>query len=116
MLDRERACKKVGPSVAILDPVHDAKGADSQVRTVAEGQKGEAFPADVGAHLSHFIAGILITSYSLLSLRSIRRGLSPLAATTALAWLVVRVVERGLSRWITHTACRQVSPPRHARD
>ena len=35
MLDRERACKKVGPSVAILDPVHDAKGADSQVRTVA---------------------------------------------------------------------------------
>ena len=30
MLDRERACKKVGPSVAILDPVHDAKGADSQ--------------------------------------------------------------------------------------
>ena len=36
MLDRERACKKVGPSaVAVLDPVHDAKGADSQVRTVA---------------------------------------------------------------------------------
>ena len=35
MLDRERACKKVGPSVAILDPVHDAKGADSQVRIVA---------------------------------------------------------------------------------
>jgi hypothetical protein len=34
MLDRERACKKVGPSVAILDPVHDAKDADSQVRTV----------------------------------------------------------------------------------
>ena len=35
MLDRERARKKVGPSVAILNPVHDAKGADSQVRTVA---------------------------------------------------------------------------------
>lgn len=35
MLDRERACKKVGPSVAILNLVHDAKGADSQVRSVA---------------------------------------------------------------------------------
>ena len=32
MLDRERACKKVGPSVAILNLVHDAKGTDSQVR------------------------------------------------------------------------------------
>ena len=59
MLGRERACKKVGPSVTVLDPVHDAKGAGSQVRTVGGASPGKS--AGVGRRM-HIGRGLLIDS------------------------------------------------------